>query len=316
MHYRGMDPAPAWSLVQFTTPGDARPRVGVGVGTGADLQVRHPPAPLDGLSLLRVVEGWERSAPLLQDLDVGELGLVPGAEVVAPLTYPGKVLCAGANYYDHAAEMGTSRPDPDAEPYFFLKAPRTTVVGPGAVVGLPGGRSQVDYEAELAVVVSRRCRDVGPEEAARAVAGYLVADDLSDRGRFPRPDAVAPPFGFDWVAHKSQDGFCPLGPGLVPAWRVPDPHDLAITLAVGEVVKQRSSTAQMVVRVPDLVAAASRLGTLEPGDVILTGTPAGVGMPRGDFLGDGDVVTVTIEGIGTLRHTMAAVAAAPDQRGA
>ena len=164
--------------------------------------------------------------------------------------------------------------------------------------------SAYDWEAELAVVIADRCKDVAVADARAHVAGYLVADDLSDRGSFPRENPVMAPFAFDWVAHKSADGSCPIGPGLVPAWLVADPQALSIELSVNGEVKQSSHTSQMVIGVDALVAGASRLTTLEPGDVILTGTPAGVGAPRGTFLGDGDVVTVTIEGLGSITHTL------------
>ena len=251
---------------------------------------------------------WDDHVELLRGLtndDVRGSESVPGAVLLAPLTYPHKVLCAGANYYDHAAEMGTARPDPSAEPFFFLKTPTTTVVGPDAVVPLPTrAGSRLDWEAELGIVVSRRCKDISPAEAGDCIAGYVVADDLSDRGSFPRPNAVFPPFAWDWVAHKSSDGSCPIGPGLVPAWLVEDPQSLDIGLSVNGEAKQSSNTADMVVGVRGLLAAASRLVTLEPGDLILTGTPAGVGMPHGTFLSGGDVVTVTIERLGSITHTI------------
>ncbi len=296
--------SPRWSLVQYHSAADTSPTLGIEVAG----EVRFAPAPMAGLTLLQVLDDWARWAPVLRALDVGVLTPVGGpVALAAPLTYPRKLLCAGANYHSHAAEMGTARPDPAATPFFFLKPPTTTVVGPHAAVAIrttPG--SSVDWEAEVGVVVADRCRDLADDEAGAHVAGYLVANDVSDRGAFIRPDAVAPPFGFDWLAHKGQDGFCPLGPGMVPAWQVPDPQDLRIRLTVNDVVKQDASTADMVVGMHRLVAAASRMVTLEPGDVILTGTPAGVGMPRREFLHPGDVVTVTVEGLGTIRNEIVA----------
>lgn len=301
---------PPWSLVQYRTAGDAAddPAGPTSLGISVDGEVRQPPAALGGLTLMQVLDSWARWAPLLRGLDVRDLTPVPGpVALVAPLTYPRKVLCAGANYYSHAAEMGTARPDPAATPFFFLKPPTTTVVGPHATVAIPTGPgARVDWEAEVAVVIADVCRDLADDQAGGHIAGYLVANDISDRGAFIRPDAVFPPFGFDWLAHKGQDGFCPLGPGLVPAWQVRDPQDLSIRLTVNGVLKQDASTADMVVGVHRLVAAASRMLTLEAGDVILTGTAAGVGMPHEDFLHPGDVVTVTVDGLGTLRNEMVA----------
>ena len=296
--------AVAWSLVQHVDPGGGRPRLGVLVGG----VVHAPPSGLADLSVMEVLEGWGEHEGLLRSLDEGAVragAVVEGAALVAPLTYPRKVLCAGTNYYDHCQEMGTKRPDPGAAPFFFLKTPTTTVVGPGAVVPLPArARVALDWEVELAVVVADRCKDVPADQARSHVAGYLVADDISDRGSFPREDPVAAPFAFDWVAHKSADASCPIGPGLVPAWLVDDPQDLDIELSVNGQTMQSSSTAQMVIGIDALVAGASRLVTLEPGDVILTGTPAGVGAARGTFLGHGDVVTATIEHLGSITHTI------------
>lgn len=291
-----------WSLVQYVvpggTPGDGQ------IGLLVDQEVRRAPAELRGLSLMEVLDRWEELAPFLRDVDLAALEVLPVADLIAPLTYPRKVLCAGANFYSHATEMGTQRPDPDSEPFFFLKPPTTSVVGPHADVTLPDGPCDVDWEAELAVVIGRRARDIAESDALSVVAGYAVANDLSARGLFPREDAVFAAFGWDWLRHKGLDGFCPLGPGVVPSWQVDDPQELKLRLTVNGEVKQDATTADMVVTVPRLVAAASRILTLEPGDVILTGTPAGVGMPQRTFLQAGDVVVTEIDGIGRLENRM------------
>ncbi|AII11421.1 fumarylacetoacetate hydrolase family protein [Rhodococcus opacus] len=289
-----------WSLVQYSTGGDE-----VRLGFSADGLVRSAPAELAGLDTMTVLRDWSRYKALLTDLDVDALPVVEDATLLAPLTYPNTVLCAGVNYYDHAEEMGTARPNPAAEPFFFLKSPTTTITGHDTNIAIyDDGRSRVDWEAELGVVIGEECTGVSPDEAARYIAGYVVANDISDRGVFHRDGAVFPAFEWDWVGHKSQNSFCPIGPGIVPAWHVPDPHALKIRLDVNGTVKQDSDTSQMVTNVYQLISAASRIMTLAPGDVILTGTPAGVGMPRQDFLHDGDVVTVEIEGIGTLTNTI------------
>jgi 2-keto-4-pentenoate hydratase/2-oxohepta-3-ene-1,7-dioic acid hydratase in catechol pathway len=278
---------------------------GIAVGIQFDQHFYAAPQLFGGRTLLEIVEDWPHWSTVLRTLDDQALTRIPVPDVIAPLTYPNKVICAGANYYDHAEEMGAARPDPHAEPFFFLKSPTTTVVGPSAQVPInTDGRSKVDWEAELGVVIGRRTSAVEETEAAQAIAGYVVANDISDRGVFRRTDSVNPAFDWDWLGHKNQDAFCPIGPGLVPAWLVPDPHALKIRLVVNWVVKQDSNTSQMVVGVPRLIAAANKLMTLEPGDIILTGTPAGVGAPRHDFLSPGDVVTAEIEGVGRIRNTV------------
>jgi 2-keto-4-pentenoate hydratase/2-oxohepta-3-ene-1,7-dioic acid hydratase in catechol pathway len=294
---------PDWSLVQYRV--DDSEKVAVGVST--DGAVVQGPPETGGMSLMEVLDRWDSLAPLLRDWTPSASDVVAGARLAPPLTYPSKVLCAGANYWDHIKEMGIERPNELGDPFFFLKPPTTTVIGPGDPVPLPGyPGARVDWEAELAVVIGRVGRNLVPERALDHVAGYLVANDISARDRLTSALPVAEPFTYDWLGHKGQDGFCPLGPGLVPAWQVPEPQDLRIRLSVNGVVKQESSTAQMMVPIPEVVAAASRLTGLEPGDVILTGTPAGCGVPRGEFLAAGDVVVVEIERIGRLENEVVA----------
>lgn len=292
---------PSSALVQYILPGDPTPRLGI----QAAGEVRKLPSQITAASMMELLENWDAYASGLENLDTSVLEPVNDAALVAPLTFPHKVICAGVNYYDHAEEMGTARPDSEADPFFFLKTPTTAIVGPYEDIQLPSNpASKVDWEAELAVVVGKTGRNVSAEEALGYVAGYTVANDLSDRGLFPRSGAVFPAFSFDWFAHKSQDGFCPIGPGIVPAWLVKDPQSLDVRLHVNDEIKQDGNTREMVISIANLVAAASRLLTLEPGDLILTGTPAGVGMPKGTFLKADDVVTVEIEGIGSIRNRM------------
>jgi 2-keto-4-pentenoate hydratase/2-oxohepta-3-ene-1,7-dioic acid hydratase in catechol pathway len=294
---------PEWALVQYRLPGDTRTRAGARTGDGTVYAVDE----LGGETLLDALAHWDEVAAALAGWSpaAGVPGMVADARLVAPLTYPGKVLCSGANYYSHAAEMGVAAPDPEGEPFFFLKPPATTVIGPGEPIPCPA-TALLDWEAELGVVIGRRAKDVLRENAFDFIAGYLVANDVSARDRTAREDAVSPHFVYDWLAHKGQDGFCPLGPGIVPAWQVEDPQQLQLRLSVNGVVRQDCSTADMVITVDRLVAAASRLCTLLPGDVILTGTPAGVGVPRGEFLHPGDIVRIEIDGIGMLENPVVA----------
>lgn len=248
-----------------------------------------------------MVRDWPTAEPLLRSWEP-----VPGERVegrrLQPLQYPAKVLCSGPNFTDHLAEMGESGLGDDWTAYFFLKPPTTTLVGDGDPVLVDDPvTARVDWEGELAVVIGRGGRRIDPADALDHVAGYLVANDISLRGPHHR-DTPARPFQWDWLASKGADTSLPIGPGLVPAWQVADPQALTITTRVNGMVKQNGKTSDMVLDVAHLIADASRLVTLEPGDLILTGTPAGVGASSGTFLQAGDEVEVTIEGIGTIRN--------------
>jgi 2-keto-4-pentenoate hydratase/2-oxohepta-3-ene-1,7-dioic acid hydratase in catechol pathway len=290
---------PDWMLVSYRCAEDQAPLVGVladgVIKTGPDLLPRRP--------LLDLITAWEDVSARLQAWSPAESTPVVGARLVTPLRYPQKVICAGANYYGHLAEMGIERPDGSGHPYFFFKPPTTTVIGPDDAIRLPARPTRsIDWEAELGVVIGRTARHVSAEDARSYVAGYTIVNDVSARDRLARPDAVAPPFGFDWFSAKAEDTFCPIGPGIVPDWMIADPQSLAIRLSVNGVVKQDSNTSDMVCGIWDLIAGASAVVTLEPGDVIATGTPAGVGLPRGEFLQPGDEVVVEIDQLGRLRN--------------
>ncbi|PPK64318.1 fumarylacetoacetate hydrolase family protein [Actinokineospora auranticolor] len=205
--------------------------------------------------------------------------------LLAPIL-PSKILCVGKNYADHAAEMGGEAP---ANPVIFMK-PSTSVIGPGAAIRLPADSSRVDYEGELAVVIGMPCRDVPAAKANDVILGYTIANDVTARDQ-QHADG-------QWTRAKGHDTFCPLGPWITKG--VPNPGDLAIRTAVDGEVKQDSRTSQLLHDVPKLVEWVSRVMTLLPGDVILTGTPAGVGP-----LTAGQTVSVTIEGLGTLTNTVA-----------
>jgi 2-keto-4-pentenoate hydratase/2-oxohepta-3-ene-1,7-dioic acid hydratase in catechol pathway len=208
-----------------------------------------------------------------------------------PVPRPGKVICVGRNYHEHAAEEGVTAP---ADPTLFAKF-GTSLVGDGAAITWrTADTRQVDYEAELAVVIGRTARDVEPAQALDHVLGYTCLNDVSARDL---------QFGDgQWVRGKSLDTFCPIGPWIVTTDELPDPGALRIRCLVNGQVVQDARTSEMVHDVPHLVAFCSRFMTLEPGDVIATGTPGGVGVfrepPR--FLGNGDEVVVEIEGIGRL----------------
>jgi 2-keto-4-pentenoate hydratase/2-oxohepta-3-ene-1,7-dioic acid hydratase in catechol pathway len=217
-----------------------------------------------------------------------------------PLQYPNKLIAIGANYADHLAEMG-AKIDKTPHPVMFIKPPTTAMVGPGKVF-VPAGCKQFDWEIELAVVLGKRLRRADRGETMEAVAGYSVAIDFTARDYFFREDYF---FKFDFLLGKGQDATTPFGPVITPAAFIADPHDLRLTLSVNGVVKQDASTAGMIYRIDEQLASISQFVTLEPGDVVLTGSPAGVGLPRGEFLKAGDKVVATAEGVGSLEVEIA-----------
>ena len=213
-----------------------------------------------------------------------------------PIERPGKIVCVGMNYRAHAEEQGREPPE---RPVLFAKW-ATALIGPGEAIRLPAISQAIDHEAELGVVLGERVRAVSVENALEAVRGYLCANDVSARD-LQRADR-------QFTRAKSLDTFCPVGPSLVPAADVPDPQALWIRCLVNGEVRQDSSTADMVFTVAELIAFASEAITLEPGDLLLTGTPGGVGEFRDPplYLQDGDEVTVEIEGVGTLTNPVRA----------
>lgn len=234
----------------------------------------------------------------LAALDAGALPRVPeGARIGAPVAQVGKLIAIGLNYADHAAEAGMQVPP---EPVVFMKA-TTAICGPDDPTELPRGSEKLDWEVELAFVIGSRAKYVAPGQGLGHVAGYMVCNDISER-------AFQAERAGQWVKGKSHDSFAPLGPWLVTADEVPDPQALTLWLDVNGAAQQRGTTQTMVYGVAFLVEYLSQFMTLEPGDIITTGTPPGVGMgqkpPR--FLRAGDVVTLGIEGLGQQRQVVVA----------
>lgn len=243
---------------------------------------------------------WQANQVLLERLaaDPAPSARVEDGPRLAPILYPGKVLCAGANYYRHLEEMKVPDLRKEAQRlFFFFKPARNAVVGEGATVHLPLDTQAMDWEIELAVVIGKPARAVSAETAMDHVAGYMVAIDACARDLNKAPDTF---YKLDWVAGKAQESCCPLGPRFVPASALPDPHSLRLTLSVNGVTKQDDTAADMIFSIAEQIATASRIMQLDPGDVLLTGTPAGVGVARGEFLKPGDRLSATIEGIGAL----------------
>jgi 2-keto-4-pentenoate hydratase/2-oxohepta-3-ene-1,7-dioic acid hydratase in catechol pathway len=213
-----------------------------------------------------------------------------------PIDVPGKIICVGLNYRDHAEEQGVALPE---RPLLFSKW-ANTLIGPGEAIVIPPVTTQVDYEAELGVVIGARVRRVSAGNALEAVRGYVCVNDVSARD-LQFSDG-------QWVRGKSVDTFCPVGPRLVPASEIPDPQALGIRAILNGRVLQDSNTRNMVFGVAEIIAFVSQSVTLEPGDLIATGTPAGVGIFRDPkvLLADGDEITIEIDGIGALTNPVRA----------
>ena len=268
-------------------------------------------------SVLALLQDWPKARAQLAKFAKAPRGKgVPlqKAKLLAPILYPGNIYCAGANYRDHVAEMdraqgrepGPTMKDRGEKPWHFVKTSRSSVVGPGAKVKLPAFSKAVDWEIELAAVIGRRAKDVSVGKALDCVAGYTIANDLSARDAMRRElNPPTSPFHYDWVSQKCFDGACPLGPWIVPASAIEDPHNLGLKLWVNDELMQDSNTGQMIFDTAEQIAMLSTRVTLHPGDVVLTGTPAGVGMGRKRFLRPGERLKLWIEGIGDLSHTVA-----------
>lgn len=206
----------------------------------------------------------------------------------SPIARPHKIVAVGLNYADHAVEAGLETP---AEPILFTKA-TSSMSGPHDDVILPPGATKVDWEVELGVVIGATGRHLTDEDAAAAIiCGYVMANDVSERAHQLER-------GGQWVKGKSADTFCPVGPWLVTADQVADPLDLEMRLSVNGVTRQHGSTSTMIFSPTFCVAYISRFMTLEPGDLVLTGTPPGVGLATGEYLSEGDVMELEIEGLG------------------
>lgn len=269
--------------------------------------------------------GLPRSSDMIQFLNLGDEGISTAKRVVnfvkrkissgqltdsemltvlydknnvklkAPILNPRKIICLGLNYADHAKEAGL---DPPKEPILFSKPP-TAIIGPEEPIIYPKISNRIDYEVELAVIIGKKGKDIPIEETYSHIAGYTVFDDVSARD-IQFQDG-------QWYRGKSFDTFAPIGPCLVLKEQIPDPHDLRLGLRVNGEIRQNSSTRHMIFKVPFIVSFVSEVMTLEPGDVIATGTPAGVGIyakPEPKLLKPGDVVEAWIEKIGTLRNTI------------
>ena len=259
------------------------------------------------ISVLEILNNWATTEPKL--MEIGErLAQHPNATgtpinevtLAPPILFPGALYCAGANYADHVLEMSGKPPPPEnTKPYFFIKSTRGTIIGANETIHLPKYSNQVDWEAEIGIVIGQEARNVSEVDAMDFVAGFTIVNDLSARDYTKRYDV---PFLFDWIGQKCFDTGCPMGPWITPKSAIDDPHNLGIKLMVNNEVKQNSSSKEMIFKCEHQIAYLSQHVTLYPGDVIATGTPAGCGMPQKDFLKPGDIVTIEIDGLGVLSN--------------
>ena len=269
-------------------------------------------------TVMGIMADWKRAEPALKAAAAkaakskGKRQPLKKTKLLAPLRFPSAIYCAGANYADHAAEMAkTEGNPPPVDPHtlghkawHFLKA-AGAITDPGATVHISSYAKSMDWEIELAAVIGRQGKDIPQLKALSYVAGYTIANDLSARDRGRRagvPDAS--PFKWDWTKHKTFEGSCPLGPWIVPASDIGDPQKLGLKLWVNGVLKQDSNTADMIFNLAEQIEQLSVNMMLYPGDLILTGTPAGVGAGRGEFLKAGDTVKLWIEKIGEIENKM------------
>ncbi|MFI4902557.1 MAG: fumarylacetoacetate hydrolase family protein [Burkholderiales bacterium] len=278
----------------------------------ARASVTELPAEWSRGGIAAMLGDWPRAAQWLRDFEgsarkavtAGKLRAVPdGGKLLEAPFRPERIFCAASNFVEHANEMGTVlAAKSDSKPYMFLKL-RNTVLAPNGSILMPPETSQLDWEIELAAVIGARCRRISVDRALDVVAGYSIVNDVSARDLNMRSDY---PFKFDWFQGKCHDTFAPFGPWIVPAWQIPDPQKVALRLDVNGQPMQQDTTANMIWTVREQIAYLSTIVTLEPGDVIATGTPTGVGMGRGIFLKAGDRITATIDGIGTLANDVRA----------
>ncbi|MFD4602990.1 fumarylacetoacetate hydrolase family protein [Streptomyces sp. NPDC058464] len=269
--------------------------------------VREVPSLKGYAGVFEALQDWESLAPALRSYDPRQAAPVSDARLLAPVRYPRTLVCGGSNYHSHLTEMlGSDSTAIHVPPYFFIKPATTTVIGPDEPILISADPAQqVDWEAELGVVIGRGGRDIPVDQALAHVAGYTIVNDISARGAIHRTDAFHEAFAWDWLASKGQDTFCPTGPGVTPEWLVPDPQDLSIVLTVNGRQEQSSNTKEMIRGVAELISLASAMVRLQPGDLLATGTPAGVGAGKGRFLRPGDTVEISIAGLGRLRNPVA-----------
>ncbi|MGA8030200.1 MAG: fumarylacetoacetate hydrolase family protein [Bryobacteraceae bacterium] len=277
-------------LVTFKFGGQARPGVISGEDTVVDL------SSIGFSTLIEYIESGSEGRAKAEDISNKDRHPLAMVELLAPIPKPRKLICVGLNYRDHAEETGAQIP---AVPTIFNKF-ATAVIGPGASVVLPRVSKTPDYEAEFAFVIGRGGRRIAPENWADHVFGYTIVNDVTARD-YQRATT-------QWLMGKTFDTFAPMGPWIVSADEIPDPHNLDVQMEINGETLQDSNTRELIFKIPDLIAYLSSVFTLEPGDIVSTGTPAGVGFARKPprYLRAGDEMVVKVHSIGELRNPVVA----------
>jgi 2-keto-4-pentenoate hydratase/2-oxohepta-3-ene-1,7-dioic acid hydratase in catechol pathway len=283
------------------------PRAGILVNndTVLDLPSALPDTPW-AQTTLAALNSWEVACPALHalaDKPAGKQMPLSSVRLMAPIYYPPAIYCTGANYMAHAEEMSAEGAGVDkatTQPYLFLKSAQHCMIAPGDAIKLPNVSKKVDWEAECAVVIGKRGRNISVANAMQYVAGYTIMNDVSARDLSRRPDW--PRWNIDWFGHKNFETAAPMGPWITPADEIADIYKCRLQLWVNEQPMQDALVENLIFNIAELIEYLSRRLTLLPGDVIATGTPSGVGRPRGIFLKAGDRVRVTLDGVGVLEN--------------
>jgi len=286
-----------FTLASIFVEGVPRPAVGIGNG-----YVRFSyPLEADYPTLKTVFQDWPRALERITTF-VGQLERTPGSSILAgaadldmPVRFPNKIVGMGANFIDHLAEMGLPTIRYDPMPIFFMP-PTTCMVGPGKTVIKPKTTKEFDWEIELAVVIGAKLKDVSRDEASRGIAGYTILLDMSARDLIQ----IGPPFYVDLVRGKAQDTMAPCGPSVTPAALIGDVRNLSMKLYVNDRLMQDSNTSNMIFQIDEIISHITRYVTLEPGDIVSTGAPAGSGVFHNYFLRGGDRIRAQIENVGEL----------------
>ncbi len=283
------------------------PRAGILINGNSVLDLREAlPEKSWNVSTLAVLNAWDDALPALHALAAAPRGTqrpLASVKLMAPIYYPPAIYCTGANYMAHAEEMSAEGAGVDkatTQPYLFLKSAQHCMIGPNEAIQLPNTSNKVDWEAECAVVIGKKGRNISVTDAMKHVAGYTIMNDVSARDLSRRPDW--PRWNIDWFGHKNFATAAPMGPWITPADDVADIYQCRLQLWVNQEHMQDTLVDKLIFNIAELIEYLSRRMTLLPGDVIATGTPSGVGRPRGLFLQAGDTVRVELDCVGTLEN--------------